>query len=497
MHLDALRILFQHSNIWQNSAKVIIVPISSIVTNEQIYNTFSLFNVIGLINSVLIFGPYNLKIYTSDLFSNVFKVENDQNSFDLIFKDKLKNWNGFELKILVGSHVPRFKWKNGAIQNVDLEVLRIAETKLNLRLKHIGLALNSDWATDLEKMLITGKAVLSLVTVVSFGTLSNWRQIYPYDEKGYCALVPIPPRLSFLHFLLTPFDVFTWLYFIVITTVCALLWKIIGKASTTKAWNFVFAVAANFVGQSVSVGNKRRLQVILLQLCILMTFIMGNAYQSLIVATMTFSREGLRYQSFEELFNSDLNFTTDRILQQAFISAQQFDLAARMETVDAYELDDLIEKNSAIIGKCDLIHYVFEEQTEIDLGRKFYLLPDQIMKDYEKLLMTPGSAFFDILQNHFNTIFESGIRQHLTTQFKGEKLAELRRQQDFIAHEVYLLTFDDIYGAFYILIAGWLLGGLSFCFENGIMKNFRKSCQTFFRHIFSKLRACCKIALEK
>lgn len=284
--------LFQNSNVWQNSAKIFIVPTFEAVTGHQANFLFYLFNTFGLVNSAIISSDNNLTVYTSDLFSNVFKVIDGRDSIENVFTDKLKNCKGFELKVLIGPQVPRIRIKNGTFSGVDLEVLKITASKLNLRLKLVEFDFEADWLIDLQRKLFTREAHLTLITMASFEQLSTWRQVYPNDENGYCALAPIPPRLSFLHFLMTPFDAFTWLCLILSTIGSALLWKFMGKTFINSAWVFGFAVIANFFGQSVKVSNSRALQVTLLQLCILMTFIMGNAYQSLIVATMTFSRDG-------------------------------------------------------------------------------------------------------------------------------------------------------------------------------------------------------------
>lgn len=473
--------IFTHLNLWQNQAKFVIVHTNALLSTREAKQIAKVFNDFELLNSIVISETDRcLSVHTCDLHKNAFEIKNGIESFNEVFPDKLKDMKGYPLRILVGPQLPRFKIIDGTYESVDTGVLRIMASKTNASLRIIQI----DDLTHLQKNL-TGilspiVADLTLVTIIVFKHDPFRGQINTFDEIGYCALIPIPPRLTFLQFLLSPYDIFSWACIFTVSVSCAMLWKFMGKTSMS-AWNFGFAVAANFVGQSVKLKCSRRMQVTLLQLCILMTFIIGNAYQSLIIATMTSSREGVRFKSFDELLRSNLNFTTDKFFKNRFQLAEERDLVARIETVDVFRFSSIVATKNAFIAQCDVIHFLFKEQTSHDFAQHFYLLPDQVMKKFEKFLMTFGSPFESLVQKYFVSVFESGIRQNLAERFRRKKLAERQRDLDFLQNETFMLTIDDMYGAFYLLLAGWLFGLLSLVIE--ILINLSFSCMKLCKKI--------------
>lgn len=62
---------------------------------------------------------------------------------------------------------------------------------------------------------------------------------------------------------------------------CCLLWALFnsfGSRNSSSAGYFIFGVIANFIGQAIPFRANRIIQGIIWQICIFMTFILGNAY---------------------------------------------------------------------------------------------------------------------------------------------------------------------------------------------------------------------------
>ncbi|CRL05225.1 CLUMA_CG018673, isoform A [Clunio marinus] len=148
---------------------------------------------------------------------------------------------------------------------------------------------------------------------------------------------------------------------------------------------------------------------------------MGNAYQSLIIASMFFSRDGLKFKSFDEMLNT----------------------ISRMETVvKGFDFKVSAEKNIALIGRCDFIEYLYEGVV-FDFPKYFYILPDRIMKFYEKFPVNNKNPFNEMIQRHFDYAYESGMRQYLGDYVKQFEPKKIDHDDGLFENDVDMLTLDD------------------------------------------------------
>jgi hypothetical protein len=223
-----------------------------------------------------------------------------------------------------------------------------------------------------------------------------------------------------------------------------------------------------------------------------MTFIMGNAYQSLIISSMTSSREGIRFKSIEQLFSSDLKLKVSRIVYRTFQESGEFSsLVSRMEIGSGTITDwkKLATQNYAVILRCDMANLVMNSAQSKNAGEYFYMLSDKILPFYEEFPVSERSPFVDMLQKYHNYVFESGIRQYWMETLKTDKKAKHDREERFIKNEEYLLSMDDVYGVFYILFIGYVI---SVCVV--LLEIFWHDCLThvpfkkLFRLLIKKIR---------
>lgn len=408
------------------------------------------------------------KIYMSNPFikqkRKVIEYIAEAGKLERVFPDKLRDLQKFEINILLVKQSPKINLVLGKFEGVDIEVLRVAVEHMNAKLITKASIAPNDRRFD-DKFfnhMVTDVHLTPNTAFTDYGNNVYWRYVNTYDEDEYCALVPIPPRLTFLDFLLTPYDAFSWSLLILSIAVCAVFWKLLQRRleNSDSAWHFVFGIAVTFFGQSISFRENRRMQVTLLQLCILMTFIMGNAYESLIIASMSSSRDGIRFKTFDEMFNSDLKFIVDPIFYKIFLrSRDSSSVSSRLEVENKFvNLADLVASNYAIIGRCDLLEYEMNIQIHFNIAKHFYMLSERIMKFYATFPMAPLSPFYGKLQLNYDYIFESGIRQYWKHLFEMKKTAQINRYNEYVKNEEYLLTMEDVYGIFYILLVGNAIG---------------------------------------
>lgn len=400
--------LWSQSNARGNDTKFIIV--SKNIRGRQIDEIFLFFDFVGALNIVVLHKYVTWKATIFNQYTKMgkqFGLSQNHAKADLMFPDKQRDMNGYAFRVALAHQYPKIFIKNEIVRGIDAVMLSEIAKALNATVNYAVNLTGSDSQKHLalSKVLRNREVDLNLNTGVTSNKPSYRQFINTYDISRHCAIIPIPPRLSFLHFLLTPFDAYSWIFMIVSIVICAGSWRLLSRtvSNSNSTGRFVFGVIANFFGQSVSFRQNRRMQVILLQLCILMTFIMGNAYQSLIIASMSISREGVRMTTVREMFESNLEFIVDRKFDEIFNSSEDSALKNRFTvgngTVDLFEL---ASAKTVIIARCDHIEAELNVNIRSALTKVYYLLPEMLTQVYEELILANRSPFYEKLQKFQN-----------------------------------------------------------------------------------------------
>lgn len=275
--------------------------------NKQLFRLGGIIFKFGITNSIFVYKDLLWSVALLDIFASkvsVYDLEVATTNLRELFPDRQKNLNGFEYNVVLIKQFPKIRRivSNNAlkIEGIDVAIFTeiVKHQNASWKIALIGdinsISNNTQAGTgELQWFLNTEIASLTLNTALHAPDNSYRSMINTYDIAAYCALVPVPPKVSFLRFLLTPYDLPSWLALGTAIFVSALLWLFLHKLfeNSRSAWHFSFGVIVNFFGQSLSFGITNRMQKIILYLCILATFIMGNAYQGKIISLMSKSRE--------------------------------------------------------------------------------------------------------------------------------------------------------------------------------------------------------------
>lgn len=342
--------------------------------------------------------------------------------------------------------------------SIDLALMQIVAERQNASISLIWVdTFSTTWVMDAYKLLLN--ADLTLITSLKLNVKQfTWKSINAYDETAFCALVPIPKRLSFLEFMLKPFDWATWLAILSSVITSALLWKFLSKHSNS-AFRFIAAIIADFFGQSIELKSDRHLQILLLKMCLIMSFILGNSYQSLIIAFMMTSREGRRIKTFEELFETEIPLIVDHLVKGFFL-LDGHKQALRMRVIGMIRVDNFVFRNFSYITRCDTIDFILESKEEF--ASNMYKLPESMLKSPETFFLRPMSPQQKTIQDFFDKFHESGIRQYWTSRLQSQKLFALGENKKV---ENDLLIIDDFAGLFYFLFASHVFSTLVLMLE--------------------------------
>ena len=143
-------------------------------------------------------------------------VENSSEISINVFNEKLINLKGYRYKVAAFDQYPRLQLINGRFKGVDKMFLETIATKQNatFHIESYGSKLNS----TLSYRMVTAKLDLLLNTRHNGDKLAVHKILKPvltYDENAWCALIPVPSKVSYLKFLLTPFDTYVWIFLFV------------------------------------------------------------------------------------------------------------------------------------------------------------------------------------------------------------------------------------------------------------------------------------------
>lgn len=440
---------------------------------------------LGITNFIVLFEDTSWKLLTLNVFNYegaVYELATTSPNAKLLFPDKQKNLEEFTYKVGLIEQAPRIKFEEAGtairIAGIEVQIFSIISKHQNATWQIVFLQdTRNDGVRDVETVakslssfLYSNNFGLTLNTGFKMFSFSYRSMINTYDIVGYCALVPIPPRLLLLHFLLTPFDFLSWLTLSLSTLVSAFFWRFLrnNDRSSNSFGQFVFGILGNFLGQSFPLRSTRNIKNLLLFLSILVTFVMGNVYQSLIISLMTKSRDGERFMTFDQLFQSDLILRTDEVFKAYMNSSEDSSVnisKLNTEWVRYNESERRNLDNTALIFRCDQLELEFNVLANKNTYEKFYMLAEVRIPMFEKFLLGRRSPFHMKLQKYYDLLFESGIRQFLLRMLETKNQNFIQSESFFISSEGYLFNLNDLYGVFLILIAGKTVSAVIFIIE--------------------------------
>jgi hypothetical protein len=298
--------------------------------------------------------------------------------------------------------------------------------------------------------------------------------IQTYSTADYCALIPNEPKKSFLSFMVSPFDLATWILILLAlligTTVYLLMNYRRFSHSVRTGFEFLFGIYGIFLGQGSNLFESRSKKNTHFQTFIFFAFLLGTLYQSLIISFIFFNRDVRSIKTFEDLKNSDFKIYTNHnmktVLAQTETENESF--MKRIVVLEALEDSFLrgLNESGAIVSSCYNIDYI-QNNFEI-IYSNYYKLSEPISSFHRTYVTRRSNPFAETIQKYSLKFFESGISGFLETKFASdlnEKVIRMRVYSESFNDVEIFLNFEDLSGGFIILLIGFVLAGLAFVFE--------------------------------
>ena len=309
------------SEYYRNSEKFIFIGVD--MKLSDLNEVFKKFNELKILNFIVILTTGNNfeVISYNPFFQTVSNVDESLTDVNAVFPDKLLDLNDYEYKIIFSLDVPRIQFRYKTFDAQDYELLKVIAKKQNARLK-LSIEMFPT-GKNLNNHLITGTSDICLNTdFFDHATRSRFMMRFnTFDTDGYCVIVPHPKRKTAFGFLFEPFDLWTWIFLVGSMVCCAVVWHYLKRSSSLNSNSsgyFVFGFVSIFLGQTIPFRDHRPMQKLILQLTILLTFILGTAYQSLLISMIAEPRYGTKITDFKDLIDRDYTFPEKRLFQHYF-----------------------------------------------------------------------------------------------------------------------------------------------------------------------------------
>ena len=405
---------------------------------------------------------------------SIFTVNTNDTNLDVAFPDKLQNLYGYKYRILFSAYTsPRLTVSNRQLLGPDVLFLKVWADKQNAT---IEVVIVKEW-TELDSAFRKRTADILLNTHIIY--VPPWKKktiVNTFDTDGFCAMVPLPEVRTFFDFAFKPFDFWTWMFILISFMCCIICWRILickSNVEEKSSFYYGFWFIANFLGQTIPFREHRTSQKIILQITIVMTFVLGTLYQSLIVASLTASSEGLKITTIEELIDDDYSFIVDKTFVGHLNGSEYYQrmssrIVKYLDETDFMNCKNLSSQNIVIIAPCSFIIHFLEQipkgtnqQSVLDF---YYKLEEQFNCYYLELLMPYPSFFLNRLQELSLIVFESGIKK-AWTKTNPVKDTQKFMESNIFQNADYFLILSDIAPIFYILGGGLAFSAFVFLLE--------------------------------
>jgi len=289
-------------------------------------------------------------------------------------------------------------------------------------------------------------------------------RLMTYETKGYCALVPIPPKTSLTQLIfIEPFDGLTWMFlFLSVVSCVGVFWMFRGRGAVDSPWLLGYGMFVYFIGQGVDFSRRNRMVLtILLQLIILMIFVLSNAYEGVITSFMIQPMHENRLKTIDDLLTSNYEILTDEAFIYTVRDYEGFQAVQwKLHTTELYTYTDvtdiMVKRSHVIIKECEAANY--DLHTRIIKGRlaidHYYMLPESIAPKFVFLEASYSNPFVERLQYYMDLCFQTGLLHVWKIVVYQERL------QNTESDEVEYLKLEDLYQVFSILVIGYVLSSL-------------------------------------
>ncbi|CAG9798202.1 unnamed protein product [Chironomus riparius] len=482
--LKNILLVHKQSTTWHHMAKIICI-IPNTLDQDQRHLILQVFFVNGFLNVVVLHQIYPTVVIAETINSLpavfILTVSNPTDSL-IVFPDKLIDFEGYAYQIAEIDSIGM-----SYITSQMMHFLRILKSIQNCTFKRLNLpdtiAIGDYWKRRKMHLLI------NIATVHH----SREPKLMTYEEKSYCALVPIPEKTSFFLVIITkPFDRFMWTL-IGLSVLCSVtVWRQFrGRGAVDSHWKIAALWFMVFIGQGLDFSNRNRsLLLILLHLISISIFVLSNAYES-VVTSFTIDPVDEHLKTLKDLLSSSYDIMADKGFEFSYENTNEFISRINTSSLNMRdnEAKEIIRKRFVFIRTCDVAENVL--RLYLPNGKQtseyYYILPERITGQFIHLEASYYNPFLERLQYYMDLSFEAGLPK----MWKSFDYLDYSNRINYEETSDFLLL-EDLLLVFAILLLG--------CAVSAFVLMIEISYHDFFRYLdwtrpyrWIKIKSICEI----
>lgn len=174
---------------------------------------------------------------------------------------------------------------------------------------------------------------------------------------------------------------------------------------------FFFGFIAFFLGQSIPFREHRQSQKLILQLTILLTFILGTAFQSILIALLADPGFEKRITSIEEMVNRNFSYYAhqtfvDHLGGSDYYQKMKAKMTVLTDKNPLFLLSEAFPKKAAIIDYCSQIDfaldnaYYLQNSPHLEGMENYYKIDEKFNSFYLQMVTSRYSFYQESL--HFS-----------------------------------------------------------------------------------------------
>jgi hypothetical protein len=432
-----------------------------------------------LLNAIVIGncrGDFKVLSYNPFLPSRtqIYEIDPEVTAIERVFNNKLKNVYGHRYKA-VGYVTISYQAREEL--KYELAFIKAFSKYVNGKFS-VTLRLSTEYLADISSRY---DLLLNTNVTVSYNKTSNYiKKVNLYEVFGLCALVPFKPNTSRFDFMFRPFDLWTWIGIFTSFLLLTLAWKFLNRSTrfqSQSSLHFAFTFISSFLGQPTPLRAGRFTQKVILQLTIFATFVLGTAYQSIILSYFTLDTVAPRISTVDGLFGQNFTFLMNQVSERLMRETDVYEkMKPNVKVLSSIlkSLEEHSEANEVIIDWChildkELIKHSSNvvEDDERDPNEFYYKLNEMLYVIPKAFYVSFFTPFYAQFKDFSLRVFESGLKE-AWQHSKRFEYGAIRKEHQFYENEEYYMKLKDIAPAFYLIAIGLAASALAFTVEIAI-----------------------------
>ncbi|KFB45776.1 hypothetical protein ZHAS_00013751 [Anopheles sinensis] len=410
-------------------------------------SAFALMKILGILNFIVVQVQLEtfdkLNVWTKNQFTNQeHYFLSDHRPVEHFFPDKLHDLNG-NMFSFYG------EWDFPYVIVVDDKVFGVVPKFIDIIIRQRCNG-TTFYTQDPKFTFVTDSRYNILQFRLSFAHTLFFR-----EQSGVFLVCPVRTERDFLQPLLKPFSMGIWIVLGALFVTCRVLQFLF---PTTYRYDLVGITF--FGGGGTEYEHPFKFRIVTFTLIVLL-FFLSEAYNTKLISLMTFSKFYKQPETLEEFTQSNY-----RILASRYAAETYSDLRPKFLSLSETRREERRlgwRKNEIYCSTVDQgialpIHVLRLKDYAVPL----YVIPEPIAVDRSLVQFHQYSPFYDMFHMYFDRFNDAGLWMNLVNSIVytlGKSKRDRQREEQF--QEV-IFYFDDLTCIWLLVIAGWLVSGITF-----------------------------------